>query len=67
MMHIFCELWREPDIHMAHMVENQTGFHRASCFLENILFSYFQILNKIYSITCIRIGNKETDSMPALL
>ena len=28
MMQIFCELRREADIHMNHMVENQTDFHK---------------------------------------
>ena len=40
MMHIFRELWREADIHMNHMVENQTDFHKASYFRVDI-----QILN----------------------
>ena len=40
MMHILCELWREADNHMNYMVENQTDFHKASCFLVDI-----QILN----------------------
>ena len=30
MMHVFHELWRENDIHMNHMVENQTDFNKAS-------------------------------------
>ena len=40
MMHIFHELWRRTDIHMNHMVKNQTDFQKASCFLVDI-----QILN----------------------
>ena len=33
MMHKFHELLREADIHKNQMVENQTDFHTASCFL----------------------------------
>ena len=40
MMHIFCELWREDDIHMNRMVKNQTDFHKTSYSLIDI-----QILN----------------------
>ena len=40
MMHIFCELWGEADIHMNHMVKNQTDFHKESYFLLDM-----QILN----------------------
>ena len=40
MMHIFCELWREADIHINYMAKNQTDFHKESYFLVDI-----QILN----------------------
>ena len=36
MMHIFCKLWRKSDIHMSHMIQNQTDFHKVSYFLVDI-------------------------------
>ena len=36
MMNIFRELWREVDIHINYIVENQTYFHKASYFLVDI-------------------------------
>ena len=36
MMYIFRKLWREADIHMDNIVENQTDFYRASYFLVDI-------------------------------
>ena len=43
MVHIFWELWREADIHMNQMVENQTDFHKASYFLADIQLSTLQL------------------------
>ena len=35
-MHIFCELWRDANILMNHMVKNQTYFQKASYFSVDI-------------------------------
>ena len=36
MMHIFCELLKEADIHVYPMVEKLIDFHKASYFLVDI-------------------------------
>ena len=48
MMHKFHELLREADIHKNHMVENQTDFHTASCFLVDIQIYYIEFFQKFY-------------------
>ena len=35
------ELLREADIHKNQMVENQTDFHTASCFLVDVKIYYY--------------------------
>ena len=55
MLHKFHKLLREADIHKNQMVENQTDFYTASCFLVGI----YILLYKIFSKTLLNIGNKE--------
>ena len=57
MVHEFQELLREADIHKNQMVENQTDFHTASCFLIGI---HIILSNRFFSKTLLHIGNKET-------
>ena len=56
MMYTFHELLRKADIDKNQMVENQTDFHTASCFLVDI----HSLLYRIFSKTLRNIGNKET-------
>ena len=42
MMHEFHELLTESDIHKNQMVENQTGFYTARCFLVDIQIYYYK-------------------------
>ena len=58
MMYTFHELLRKADIDKNQMVENQTDFHTASCFLVDI---HIYLLYRIFSKTLPNIGNKETD------
>ena len=55
MMHKCHELLTKADIYINQMVENQTDFHTASCFLVDIHSLY-----RIFSKTLPNIGNKET-------
>ena len=55
MMHKCHELLTKADIYINQMVENQTDFHTASCFLIDIHSLY-----RIFSKTLPDIGNKET-------
>ena len=50
MMHKFHELLREADIDKNHMVENQTDFHTAICFLVGIQIYYIEFFQKFYLI-----------------
>ena len=51
MMHKFYELLRGAAIHKNQMVENQTDFHTASCFLVNIhIYHYTEFFQKLYLI-----------------
>ena len=55
MLHKLHELLREADIHKNQMVENQTDFYTASCFLVGV----YILLYRIFSKTLLNIGNKE--------
>ena len=51
MIHKFHELLREADIHKDQMVENQTDFYTASCFLVDIdMYYYTEFFQKLYLI-----------------
>ena len=47
-MHIFREVCNEADIHMNHMIENQTNFHKASYFLIGIQILKFVIVAYLF-------------------
>ena len=42
MMHKFHELLRKADVHKNQMVENQSSFYTASCFLVDIQICYYK-------------------------
>ena len=51
MMHKFHELLRKADINKNQIVENQTDFHTASCFLVDIqIYYYIEFFQKLYLI-----------------
>ena len=51
MMNKFHELLIEADIHKNQMIENQTDFDTASCFLVDIQIYYFiEFFQKLYLI-----------------